>query len=85
MFHQLWLLLRYRRNDVRRYGAVPDGVTDCSEAFSKAVAAASAGGLKTVRWSGSGPYRLVSPVDTTGVKRVVFDSAIESQNLGDSK
>jgi polygalacturonase len=52
---------------VTRYGARPDGVTDCSDAFRKAIAAcAAAGGGRVVVAGGSfltGPIRLRSRVN----------------------
>lgn len=48
----LWLLVRYRRGDVRRYGAIGDGQHDDTAAFQAAV---DAGGALIAR---GGPYLL---------------------------
>ena len=36
MLRTLWRHLRYHRRDIRRYGAMADSKTDCTEAFKKA-------------------------------------------------
>lgn len=46
ILRNLWRALRYRRNDVRRYGAKCDGATDDTDALCRAVAAAGSGGVR---------------------------------------
>lgn len=56
-----------RSFDITKYGAISDGVTDCTDAFAKAIAACSkAGGGKVVVPSGkflTGPIHLLSNVN----------------------
>lgn len=56
-------LNRYPRNDIRHYGAVADGMTDCSAAFNRALAYTRSTGIPA-RIAG-GPYRLSEPLVLT--------------------
>src|SRR5437879_2218430 len=62
---------RFPKRDflVTRYGAVPDGTTDCTEAFRRAIAAChAAGGGRVVARGGvflTGPIHLRSKVNLT--------------------
>lgn len=63
----------YRRYNVRRYGAVGDGVTNDTAAIAAALAAAAAAGRGIVYFP-AGEY-LVSGIDVFGIHRITIEGA----------
>lgn len=59
-----WCIFRWTwpRNDPRRYGAIPDGRTDCSAAFEKATAWVVRSNSVTL---GAGTYAIGRTIDVS--------------------